>query len=532
MKKIFILIAAISTFTSLALRADEGMWLLPLIEKYNIEAMKQKGCKLSADDIYNPDKASIKDAIVLFGGGCTGEMISNEGLLITNHHCGYSYIQKLSTPENNYLENGFWALYRDQELPAPGLTVTFLEYMKDVTDQVAGKNFEKVSKQICEQAEKANPHCSARIQPYYNENVYYLIVYKTYRDVRFVGAPPVSLGKFGGETDNWMWPRHTCDFSMFRVYAGQDNEPAAYNPSNKPYTPKRHLDISIKGVNEGDFTFIMGYPGRTQRYQTADQLQVMLERNATAVRARTVRQKIMMKGMEASAATRLKYASKYASSSNGWKKWQGMELAFDKLNIIDKEILKEEQFAEWVNSDPQRQKKYGKALEAISKAVEATRESSVASTLIGNTISTIGPVQNASYFSRYYAVYRSRGYNEVQAIGECLSTIKKGFKDYDVELEKEMAKAMIAFFRDNADKSLYPTSVIKDFAEADLDAYIDNLFATSVFATPEGIDKALQNPSKEVFQDPAMAFYNNILAIHNKLEKPVKANEGKLAEAS
>ena len=266
MKKFLALAAA--ALMMLPAAADEGMWLLPLLQKMNGKALQEAGCRLTPEQIYSINHTSLKDAIVHFGGGCTGEIISKEGLLVTNHHCGYSSIQALSSPEHNYLMDGYWAMTRDGELPCKGLTVTFLQSMTDVTDilkkveaKTARKGDEKAVseavkdkiKELVSAAEKANPHCSAAVSSFYNDTVFYLIVSKVYRDVRFVGAPPASVGKFGGETDNWMWPRHTGDFSMFRVYAGPDNEPVDYAPENRPYRPVNQLKVSLAGVQEGDY---------------------------------------------------------------------------------------------------------------------------------------------------------------------------------------------------------------------------------------------------------------------------------------
>ena len=313
MKKVLSVITALTVFAASSF-ADEGMWLLPLLEKMNGKAMKEMGCELTPKQIYDINNTSLKDAIVQFGGGCTGEIISSEGLLVTNHHCGYGNIQKLSTVEHDYLKDGYWAMNRNEELPCKGLSVTFLEYMQDVTkaldkaEKKARKEFkddeEKVmnavsmaAEELINEAKKENPHCTVDIQSFYNDNVYYLIVYKTYRDVRFVGAPPSSIGKFGADTDNWMWPRHTGDFSMFRVYADKDNNPAPYSPENVPLKAKNHLKISLAGVQEGDYTMIMGYPGRTTRFQTSPELKSQIEQNDIRIAARTIRQDVMLVDM-------------------------------------------------------------------------------------------------------------------------------------------------------------------------------------------------------------------------------------------
>ena len=317
MKRIIAFLAAL--VITLGAAADEGMWLLPLIQQMNAKDLKAAGCKLTPQEIYSINKSSLKDAIVQFGGGCTGEMISSQGLLVTNHHCGYGSIQGLSTDEHNYLMDGFWANERAEEIPVPGLGVTFLVTMEDVTEAVEkASDPAAVRKELVEAARQKYPASRAVVTGFYNENVYYLIVYRTYTDVRFVGAPPATMGKFGGETDNWMWPRHTCDFSMFRVYAGKDNLPAEYSLDNVPYKPARSLKISLKGVQENDYAMIMGYPGRTQRYQTAEQLKQMIAGNRIAIDARTVRQDIMWEAMCADPSVQLKYASKYAGSANGW----------------------------------------------------------------------------------------------------------------------------------------------------------------------------------------------------------------------
>ena len=340
MKRILTLLAALAV--SMTAVADEGMWLLPLLKQLNGKDIKAAGCKLTPDEIYSINKTSLKDAIVHFGGGCTGEIISNQGLVVTNHHCGYSSIQGLSTDEHNYLMDGYWAKNFGEEIPCPGLTVTFLISMEDVTAVMEkAQDKDAQAKELEEAAQAANPHCRAEVESFYNDNIFYLIVYRTYTDIRFVGAPPASMGKFGGETDNWMWPRHTCDFSMFRVYAGKDNMPAEYSEENVPYKPARSLNISLKGVKEGDYAMIMGYPGRTQRYQTAAQLNDMIAINRIRIDARTVRQDLMWEAMCADPSVQLKYADKYASSANGWKKWQGEELAFQNLNIIGREEEKE-----------------------------------------------------------------------------------------------------------------------------------------------------------------------------------------------
>ena len=364
MKKLFCTLAAIAVFASSAL-ADEGMWMLPLLQKMNAKAMKEVGCKLSPKEIYDINNSSLKDAIVQFGGGCTGEIISDQGLLVTNHHCGYRNIQKLSSVEHDYLKDGYWAMNRSEELPCEGLTVTFLEYMQDITgilekvDKKARKQFKDDDEKVIEalsakvdelikEAEKNHPHCTAQVETFYNNNVYYLIVYKVYTDVRFVGAPPSSIGKFGADTDNWMWPRHTGDFSIFRIYADKDNNPAAYSPDNVPYKPKKYFHISAKGVQEGDFTFIYGFPGRTQEYIHSEGVRYIEELgDPHKINLRTLRLDIMSKYQSQSQKVRIQYSSKHANVANAWKKWQGEVKGIKKMKTVQTKQEFEAEFAKW-----------------------------------------------------------------------------------------------------------------------------------------------------------------------------------------
>ena len=470
MKKIFLSLACI--LGALSAWADEGMWLLPMLQKFNEEAMRNIGCRLTAEDIYNINHASLKDAIVQFGGGCTGEVISQQGLVSTNHHCGYSSIQRLSTPEKNYLEDGFFAKSLDEEIPVPGLKVTFMKYMKDVTDDLSkleGDAVKAQRKEIEEAAVKANPGCTARVTSFYDNNVWYLIVYQVFEDVRFVGAPPVSMGKFGGETDNWMWPRHTCDFSLFRIYANSDNEPAKYSEDNKPYTPVKSLKISLKGVQEGDFTFIMGYPGHTQRFQTAAELQDMVEINNLRVEARTVRQKVMWDEMMADPVVRLQYADKFASSANGWKKWQGEDLAFKKLNIIGRETAKEEALTKWIDKKKSRREAWGSAIGTIDNYIQNRK------VLYRNIMLLTETIGNIELLSK---VSGNRRFSE---------------KDYNKEVDRKIAKAVMAFYLDK----VRPEDKIQvkdwDLTKENSDKYIDWLFEEGNTEGPKDLREALRN---------------------------------------
>ena len=508
---------ALAVFAS-SLKADEGMWLLPLIQKMNGKAMKELGCELSPKQIYNINNSSLKDAIVQFGGGCTGEIISDEGLLVTNHHCGYSSIQKLSSIEHDYLKNGYWAMNNSEELPCEGLTVTFLEYMTDMTPTIekarkkAEKEFagqensaELVDKAIREvldeavaKAGKANPGCDVKIESFYNENVYYLIVYKTYRDIRFVGAPPSSIGKFGADTDNWMWPRHTGDFSMFRVYADKKGNPVEYSPENVPLKSKNFLKISLAGVKEGDYTMIMGYPGRTTRFQTSPELKFQIEQNDIRIAARTIRQNVLLEDMLADPKVKIQYASKYSSSSNGWKKWQGMKLAFDKLDIIGRAEQEEAEFMKWVNANNGRKIKYGYALHDLANAVETGRNANNAFTKAYETIYRIELTSFAVTMAALAEKEIKGGADTLTALNSALEKIAPKYADYSAGTDRKVAKALLKHYRDIAD-----TEYAKGLAESDIDFFVDNMFDNSVFTSVESVRAAVEEKGMDIFEDQA-----------------------------
>ncbi len=506
MKRILAIVAALAV--SVSALADEGMWLLPLLNQMNKKDLKAAGCKLSPEEIYSINKSSLKDAIVQFGGGCTGEMISAQGLVITNHHCGYSSIQSLSTDEHNYLMDGYWAKNTGEEIPAPGLSVTFLISMEDVTAIMEkAENQQAKADELVKAANEANPHCQAEVESFYNENVYYLIVYKTYRDVRFVAAPPASMGKFGGETDNWMWPRHTCDFSMFRVYADKNNQPAAYSPDNVPYKPVRSLKIATGGVKEGDYAMIMGYPGSTQRYQTATQLNQMMATHRISIDARTVRQDLMWEAMCADPSVQLKYANKYAGSANGWKKWQGEELAFANLNIIPREEQKEAALKAWIEADPARKALYGDPVADIDAYVKKNAADNQAVTLLSETVNSIEILGMAANLMNAYSRGLQQGRDSVTALASAKETMQRRYRDYVEALDRKEAVAMLEFYRKTAKPEDYPNA---DFATLDIPAYVDNLFNNSVYTS---YDKMMAASSDELSNDPAMGLYTSLIMV-------------------
>ena len=521
MKKILAIVAGLAIAVSAF--ADEGMWLLPLLQKMNAKAMKEAGCKLSPKDIYNINGTSLKDAIVQFGGGCTGEVISGQGLVVTNHHCGYSSIQGLSTPEHNYLMDGFWAKSVKEEIPVPGLSVTFLVSMRDVTAELA-KTEKKLSKKaygkelqelmdaerqkLIDTAVAENPGCDADFQDFYDGNVLYLMVYKTFKDIRFVGAPPASMGKFGGETDNWMWPRHTCDFSMFRIYSTPEGMPAAYSDTNVPYRPVNFLKVSTAGVKENDYAMVMGYPGRTQRYQTAAQLESMVRTNRIRIDARTVRQDIMWEAMCADPDVQLKYANKYASSANGWKKWQGEELAFENLNIIGREKTKEAGLTSWIKQKPERMAEYGRAIGDIEVNIEKTQANTDALTLLMEAPYKIEIVTLCGGLTNNYGRAIAAGKDTVEALVNAKKAIERQYRDYVPELDRKEAVALLDFYRKRAKPADYPAIQGYNFATMDIPAYVDNLFQNSVFTSYNKVQAA---SVAQIFADPAYNLFVGIM---------------------
>ncbi len=535
MKKFLLSLATALLLMPAALRADEGMWLLPLLEKMNSDALRNLGSRLTPEQIYSVNHSSIKDAIVQFGGGCTAEIISGSGLLVTNHHCGYGQIQSLSSTEHNYLEDGYFAMSRGEELPCPGLTVRFLQSMTDVTDDLAAG---KSRQELIAAAEKENPNCQVRIVSFYNDNVQYLIVSKIYRDVRFVGAPPASAGKFGGDTDNWEWPRHTCDFSMFRVYAGPDNEPAEYSPNNVPMRPRQFLNISLKGVEEGDFAMIMGYPGSTQRFQTAAQLQYMLDNNDVRIAARGVRQDVLWKAMRADEKIGLQYASKYSGSSNGWKKWIGEKEAFEALDVIPREEQKERELSAWINADPARKAAWGDAIDRIAENVAAVRASNLAGNLLNETVGRIELLNFAGNLASVpEMIARMKEQNpdaqidEQAAFAEVLDAVCGAYKDYNAGLDHDVAVAMIDHYKANVNPADALSINGKSILTMDTRKYVDNLFKKSIFTSEEKL-RSKPVTAKMLAADPAVQLYKAATAAIAPLNATVREHAQPLSEAS
>ncbi|WP_320054663.1 S46 family peptidase [uncultured Acetobacteroides sp.] len=532
MRKISFLLVALLLLGTTTLRADEGMWLLPLIEKLNMKDMKKAGLKLSAEDIYSINKSSLKDAIVIFGRGCTGEIVSDQGLVLTNHHCGYGTIQQHSTVEHDYLKDGFWAKTKELEIPSPGLTVTFLERIEDVTakfndvltpsmsesDRV--KAIADLSKKLSEEVTKGK-FIRGQVTPMYGGNQFYLFVYKTYTDVRLVGTPPESIGKFGADTDNWMWPRHTGDFSVFRVYADKDGNPADYSANNVPLKPKKHLNVSLKGVNKGDYTMIMGHPGRTNRYMTSWEINEVLSiTNPNRIKIRGIRQDIWIKDMQANDTIRIQYASKYASSSNYWKNSIGMSRGLKRLKVHDKKEAQEAAFTSWVNQSPERVATYGNALALIKEAVEGRNEYNSAIQYIGESIRGIEAIGAAS---RYAA-----GLLKAIEAKEDLSKIKEStndfYKDYNEALDKKVAVAMFTLYKKDVPAKFLPTlyADIESKYNNNIEAYVNDLYASSIFANKKAFGAFLANPTADaVKNDPIYKAAQSISTVARELSENI-----------
>lgn len=533
MKRLTTLLLGFLLLVSSALRADEGMWLLPLLQKYNIQAMQQKGFKLTADDIYNLNQASIKDAVIIFGRGCTGEVVSDQGLVLTNHHCGYAAIQQHSTPEHDYLEDGFWAKSFEEEIPTPGLTATFLVRIEDVTEQVNAafkpemseadrdKAAMEIGRKIAKQATEGTNY-TASVRSFFGGNQFFLLVYEVFNDVRLVGAPPSSIGKFGHDTDNWMWPRHTGDFSVFRIYAGKDNKPADYSPENVPYKPKHFLPISLKGVNNGDFTMIMGYPGSTQRYMTAVEVQERMNiLNANRIYVRGIKQEIWLKDMQADKAVNIKYASKYAGSSNYWKNSIGMNKALKRLKVYDFKKQQEEEFTKWVLASPERQQKYGDALNLINEGVTGRKEYLHASQYINEALFSGAEIVGFASMTRSLAdALKGNKPEEVTKISKSLKARSENFyKNYNTPTDLKTAKAMFRIFMENVPLTYQPDifNTIRTKYKGDVDKFIDQMFAKTMFTDPAKFNAFLDKPNlKALEKDPV---YIAAISISNKAEE-------------
>jgi len=538
MRKSFIVLLSLLSILSVKVKADEGMWLLPLIDKLNIGTMTEMGLKLSAEDIYSINKACLKDAVVIFGGGCTGEIVSPEGLLLTNHHCGYGQIQSHSSVDHDYLSDGFWAKTREEELPNPGLSVLFLAKIEDVTARVLSNVTPSMSEQ--QRAEAINSMRSkivaetikdskskATVTSFYGGNYFYLLVYDVYSDVRLVGAPPSSMGKYGNDADNWMWPRHTCDFSMFRVYMSPDGKPAEYSADNVPLKPKHFLPVSIKNLHKDDFTMVMGYPGTTTRYMTSYEVdETMNITNKNRIKIRGEKQDIWLKDMQSGEKINIQYAAKYSSSSNYWKFSIGQNQGLVRLHSADKKAAFEAEFTKWVNADTSRVRKYGTALSLIENAVKSRAELLNAQQYYNECFR--GGCELIAFTNQFTALEDALKDGNTDKTKELADRIMKSsetfYKNYNYPTDIKTTKAMFKLFRNDIDPKFYPDvfNVIDKKFKGDIDKYVDDMFAKSAFVSPEKLQAFLANPSlSKLRKDPvyvaALSISKNTSDLYSKI---------------
>ena len=512
---------------SLAGYADEGMWMLTDLKKQNAAVMQDLGLDISIDKVYCPDSISLKDAVVHFGGGCTGEVISAEGLVLTNHHCGYQYIQQHSAVEHDYLTDGFWAMSREQELPCEGLTITFIDRILDVTDYVQeqlkkdedpeGLNYlspsylSTVAKRFAKKENiKTDDFTVLELKPFYGANKYYLFVKTVYKDIRMVGAPPSSIGKFGADTDNWMWPRHCGDFSIFRIYASKDGKPANYAADNVPLKVKKHLAINMNGIKEGDFTFVMGFPGRNWRYMISDEVEERMQTtNFMRDTVRGVRLRVLGEEMAKDAKTRIQYAAKYASSANYWKNAIGMNEGLVSLKVLDRK--KDEQKRLLAFGDETGNESYRQAYESI-KQIVAKRHDAVyhqqaiyEALMLGTEFSKIPDTDK---------LLEALEKNDKKGIKAAITALqeqgKKFFnKDYSTVVDRKVSKQLLALYAQliPAGQRISIFKVIDGQFAGSTDAFVDACFDRSIFRSSKALDVFLQNPSADKLRKDLMVQY-------------------------
>ncbi|MBS1635267.1 MAG: S46 family peptidase [Bacteroidetes bacterium] len=445
------------SFIALISMADEGMWLPQLLNAMNIKDMKKNGCKLTAEQIYSINKSSLKDAIVQFGGGCTAEVISSEGLILTNHHCGYSSIAYHSTVQNDYLTNGFVAMNKQQELYTPNLTATIINRIEDVTAKVLNgitstttdvkkDSIIKANIKAIEKAAVEGTHYEAFVRPFFYGNDYYLFVTEVFKDIRMVFAPPSSIGKFGGETDNWMWPRHNADFSVFRIYANKDNKPAEFSNDNVPYKPKHVIPISLKGYKEGDFTMVYGFPGRTQEYLTSYAVDmIMNESDPLKVSLREKRLAIYEADMRSNDTIRIAYANKYASVANYYKKWMGEMLGLKKYDALSKKQAFEQQFNDALNQSPDLKTKYANLLPQLKEIYKDYRLLNRQMDYYSECLLAIDVLNIARGYSNLFAELKKKQKGTANTFDKNLADLKKSlsFKNYNRSTDMKICEAML-----------------------------------------------------------------------------------------
>jgi hypothetical protein len=507
------------------------MWV-PLILKMKEAELQSKGLKISAEEIFSNNNPSLKDAVVLFGTGCTGEIISDQGLVLTNHHCGRSQIQSLSTLEHDYISNGYWAYKKTDELPCPGLSVTFIIQIQNVTDSIIpflndSMTEEERELKVKEQSSKLETSAvkgtnyKASVKPFYYGNEYYMFVTEVFNDIRLVGAPPFSIGKFGGETDNWMWPRHTGDFSIFRIYADSSNKPAAYSENNVPYKPKKSFPISTKGVKEGDFTMVYGFPGKTTEYLSSSAVELIQDVNdPSKVKIRDTKLKIWKQHMDENDTVRLKYVSKYATIANYMKKWSGEMQGLRKSNAVQMKKNKEKEFMQWVNAEAHRKKQYGNlltSLDSLHKLITLFSKLNDYNTEALNGVELISFINtNINSLTELAKVDSIPNDTLKAAAAKVLKAASAFYKNYDARTDKEIMSALLKLFRDSISDNFEPAvySEINSKYQNNYNQYADYVFAKTIFADSVKLKKLLDNFNhsslKTIQKDPAYILARSI----------------------
>tara|TARA_B110000879_G_scaffold31341_1_gene42897 strand:+ start:3875 stop:6274 length:2400 start_codon:yes stop_codon:yes gene_type:complete len=530
-KKLFsIVLLSVLSFSSV--KADEGMWLPQLLQSMNESDMKASGLQLTPQDLYDVNNSSLKDAIVSLGGFCTAEMISSEGLMLTNHHCGFGQIQEHSTVANDYLKDGFWAMSRDEELPNEGLFASFLVSIESVTDRVLEElgdvsesernaKLRSIFNSIAAESTEGTEY-NARVKPFFGGNEFYLMTYITYNDVRLVGAPPSSIGKFGGDTDNWMWPRHTGDFALFRIYCAPDGSSAEYSEDNVPFKPKHHLPIQLDGVDNGDYTMIFGFPGSTDRFLTSYGIQEAIDKsNPTTVQIREEKLAIMKTGMDANKKTKIQYAAKYAQTSNYWKYFIGQTRGLKRMKVYDKKVEIENNFTDWVNSgDEARYEKYGNALNLIEQAYEQNSKICIARTYLNEAVFQGAEIMYFSFLmNRKLANIPEDEKEKRKFMKEIKKEAKEFYKNYNAKVDEELFASMLEMYYYNVPKNQHPAVFKKienqlfGFKALDFDYYAKNVFKRSIFSSKEKFFTFLEKPStfrleKDVAYTTMMSIYD------------------------
>ncbi len=527
------------------------MWIPMLVDRMNYEDMQKLGLKLTAEEIYSINQSSLKDAIVQFGRGCTGEIVSDQGLLLTNHHCGYGQIQYHSSIEHDYLTDGFWAMSLEEELPNPGLTVKFLVRMEDVsadmnsqltaemTEDQRNAKIAEVTKQLTDKAVE-NTHYTAQVGSFFGGNEFYLFVYETFLDVRFVGAPPSSIGNFGDDTDNWMWPRHTGDFSIFRVYSGPDGKPAEYSKNNIPLKPKHFLPISLDGYKEGDFSMIMGYPGSTNRYLPSFGVDMAINTtNPSVVKIRQEKLDIIRAVTSVNDEVRIKYATKDARISNYWKYFIGQTRGLKRLKVYDKKVGIEEQFRNWTGSTPALDQKYGTALADIEAAYSLISKYALA-TVYYQEAALRGPeiITFAGSFKTLAGELSNKNPDQAK-INELVASLKKQaegyFKDYYLPVDQKTFISMMKLFHEDVPLDQQPeyfVSTMKKYKE-NYDLYASEVYSKSIFTSPEKVNAFLDKPGmKTLDKDPAYQAYLAFSDKFNEIQKTKAEANARLARGN